>query len=100
MGNPATQRFTGSPPTTGHPLVALFRALARDRQFAVHDIADRAGISSPTISAWSTTSNPTVPTLDAALGVIGCELAIIDSKTGEVVRPPVTSTNANARGSR
>ena len=100
MGNPAWSRFTGAPPTTGHPLVAQFRALARQREISLLEISEAAGVSTVAISHWSTMTNPQLPLFDAALGAIGCELAIVDSKTGQVIRPPVTITNANAGGSR
>lgn len=90
-------------PTKGHPLVVQMRELVVHHGLGIGDVTYRAGLGHSVVSRWSQAGNPTVPNLEAVLGVMGYRLAIVDAKTGEIVkpvRPPGTSTNTNARGSR
>lgn len=86
-------------PTQGHPLVIQLRRLIAKHDVAVTWVAQRAGLSKPVIFAWSHSHSPSVVSLEAALGVLGYELAVVNSKTGEIVGPRVTQPQA-VRGSR
>lgn len=79
-----------------HPLVREFYRLLADQQTTALDVAERAGLSTGTISDWRTTYAPRVGNLDAALRVLGYRLAIVPVRERNVTAVPV----AHAVGER
>ena len=63
-------------PTRGHPLVRRFFEIVNERQHTVVAVARRAGVTRNTIFTWHH-STPTLPSLEAALNVLGYRLAIV-----------------------
>ncbi|UGA45986.1 hypothetical protein HU230_0008090 [Bradyrhizobium quebecense] len=60
-----------------HPLVrGLFREMA-DQQASRKRVARSAGVSAFALSGWRSAHMPMLDTIDAALGVLGFELAIV-----------------------
>lgn len=84
------------------PLVRQLRQLINRHGTSVCWVGEQAGISKVSIYNWDNRSSPNVESLDAVLRVLGYELAIINSATGEVVktaRRPVTTTENEMRSS-
>lgn len=64
-----------------HPLVrGLFREMA-DQQASRKRVAMSAGVSAYALTGWRSAHMPMLDTIDAALGVLGFELAIVPQGT-------------------
>lgn len=61
-------------PEKAHPLAKLVFTLMRDQAVTYDDLEWRSGVLRSTFKAWRTSNLPSVPTLDAALGVLGWNL--------------------------
>lgn len=59
-----------------HPLARRFFEIAGQQGVAVTDVAERSGLALATLVKWKSRHAPTVPTLEAALNVLGYELRI------------------------
>lgn len=70
-------------PTGLDPAVRKVFELMIEERLGPTDVAERAGIAITTISRWRTRHPPTLPTLQAALGVFGYELVVRKTKARE-----------------
>ena len=59
-----------------HPLAKQLFAIADEQRVALSDIAARSGLGVATLVIWKYRHAPTVTALEAALNVLGFELAI------------------------
>lgn len=67
-------------PERADPVIkALFR-LMQAEHLGIKDVSDRSGVAERSIRSWRTTSAPTLPSLQAALGVFGYELVVRKTK--------------------
>lgn len=69
-------------PPHAHPLVKQLIVHANQQKTFLHEIAERAGIASHTLSNWRYQSTPHLVGLIAALNVLGLDLAIVHRKEG------------------
>ena len=70
-------------PERADPVIkALFR-LMQAEHLGIKDVSDRSGVAERSIRSWRTTSAPTLPSLQAALGVFGYELVVRKTKARE-----------------
>jgi hypothetical protein len=60
-----------------HPLARRFFEIAERQQVALTDVSERAGLCHATLVKWRYRHAPLVPTLEAALNVLGYELRIV-----------------------
>ena len=64
-------------PFIPHPLVLELKGIRRAKKLPVKTLAGHAGIDENTVFAWEFRSFPTLPNFDAALRVLGYQLAIV-----------------------
>lgn len=60
-----------------HPFVRTLFAEMNAKCLALREVADKAGISSMTLSNWRTANNPALPGLIAVANVLGFELSLM-----------------------
>lgn len=63
-------------PDHTHPLIRRLFAELNQQQTTITEVAERAGFRRGTISDWRYTREPRISDLDAALNVLGLELAV------------------------
>lgn len=75
-----------------HPLVRRFFELVNCRQMTIAAIARRSGVRRNSIFKWRE-STPTLPSLEAALNVLGYRLAIVPLEDTRPQRPQHSPIN-------
>lgn len=63
-----------------HPIVQRIFQEMLTQQVTYSDLADRAGITRETISAWRTRNSPSLANVVAVLGVLGYELEVVETR--------------------
>lgn len=72
---------------TAHPTVRWFNDALIRSTLSDEWVSARAGVANTCLWQWRRGRRPRVDMLDAALGALGYQLAIVDAETGEVVGP-------------
>lgn len=81
----ARQRTAMAP--NQHPIVKWMDDALRDSGFRDKWLKEKAGFSMWCLQSWRRGHRPRIDMIDAALGTLGYQLAIVDSDTGEVMWP-------------
>ena len=70
---------TGSIPTpvNTNPLIVQLVELMNETEIDSYEVCRQAGVSTASIHAWRTKSNPNITNLEAVLNVLGHKLAIV-----------------------
>lgn len=76
---PATVRV----PERADPAIRMLFKLMNEERLGWADLAERSGVSERTIRAWRTAYAPSLPSIQAVLGVFGYELRAVKTKARE-----------------
>ncbi|MFK4047251.1 hypothetical protein ACI2KH_20040 [Roseomonas mucosa] len=76
---PATVRV----PERADPVIRRLFGLMNEERLGWADLAERSGVSERTIRAWRTAYAPSLPSIQAVLGVFGYELVVRKTKARE-----------------